>query len=98
MFPKGKGRGRAGRLHRSFLKLKAGSWAAPAPQKKGPGVSSKPAWVDSTGCYPMDFRAGEVEVALTQSIRCQGTGAVGQDLGGCRGTRPPSPVTLRTAS
>lgn len=97
-FPKGKGRGRAGRLHKSFPKLKAGSWAALAPQKKGPGGSSQPAWVDSTGCYPMDFRAGGLEVALTQSTCCQGTGAVGQDLGGCRGTRPPSPVTLRTAS
>lgn len=57
-FPKGKGRGRAGRLHRSFPKLWGRSCAAPVPQKKGPGDSSKPAWVDSTGCYPMDLRAG----------------------------------------
>lgn len=41
----------------------------------------------------MDFRAGGLEMALTISTHCQGTGAVGQDLGGCRGTRPPSAVT-----
>lgn len=41
----------------------------------------------------MGFRAGGLEMALTQNTHCQGTGAVGQDLGGCRGTRPPSPGT-----
>lgn len=95
-FPKGKGRGR--QASQELPKAVGQVLGSSSTTEERSWGSSEPAWVDSTGCYPMDFRAGGLEVALTQSTHNQGTGAAGQDLGGCRGTRPPSPVPLRTAS